>query len=96
MAIDKELFYASHGLKYPVVARPYTDDITVQEKIYSQDEVMAMLEEIKSKITEKSYYDTTIIGDYEDEVRINLVELDDVNEIIIEKINALKGDSDET
>ena len=46
----------------------------------------------KKEIDEKSYYDTTIIGNYEDEVRIGLVELDDVNDIIQQKINALKGE----
>jgi len=53
-------------------------------------DMMAMLEEIRLKIKEKSYYDTTIIGNYEDEVRTELVELDDVNEIIQDKINTLK------
>jgi hypothetical protein len=53
-------------------------------------DMMAMLEEIKLKITEKSFHDTTIIGNYEDEVRINLVELDDVNDIIQEKISTLE------
>lgn len=53
MAIDKELFYASHGLKYPVVARPYTDDMEVKEKFFTKDEVIAMLEEIHLEIEEK-------------------------------------------
>ena len=66
------------------------DDDGILRKGFTKDEVVAMFEEIQSKITEKSYYDTTIIGDYEDEVRISLVELDDVNEIIQEKINTLK------
>lgn len=58
--------------------------------VYTKADMVAMLEEIKLKITEKSYYDTTIIGNYEDEVRIDLVELDDVNDIIQEKINTLE------
>lgn len=62
---------------------------SISEKVYTKDEVIAMLKELKTEITEKSYYDTTILGNYEDEVRIELVELDDVNEIIQEKINAL-------
>ena len=70
-----------------------------KETYLTKDEVIAMLEEIKSKITEKSYYDTTIIGDYEDEVRIDLIELDDVNDIIQQKINDLThgkvGEKDE-
>ena len=53
-------------------------------------DMVAMLTEIQLEIEEKSYYDTTIIGNYEDEVRIDLVELDDVNEVIQQKINALK------
>ena len=53
-------------------------------------DMVAMLTEIQSEIEKKSYYDTTIIGDYEDEVRIDLVELDDVNEVIQQKINSLK------
>lgn len=58
-------------------------------------DMVAILTEIKLKITEKSYYDTTIIGDYEDEVRIDLVELDDVNDIIQQKINELKENEDQ-
>lgn len=50
MAIDKELFYASHGLKYPVVAREYTDDIIVKKKIYTKDEVIAMFTELQAEI----------------------------------------------
>lgn len=53
-------------------------------------DMKAILTEIKSKIAEKSYYDTTIIGNYEDEVRVEYVELDDVNDIIQEKISTLE------
>ena len=56
-------------------------------------DMVAMLTEIQMEIKKKSYYDTTIIGDYEDEVRIDLVELDDVNEIIQQKINSIKAES---
>ena len=55
---------------------------------------VAMLTEIQMEIEKKSYYDTTIIGDYEDEVRIDLVELDDVNEVIQQKINGLEAESE--
>ena len=55
-----------------------------------------MLKEIQLKIEEKSYYDTTIIGNYEDEMRIYLVELDDINDIIQNKINTLGEQRDET
>ena len=58
-------------------------------------DLKAILGELQLKITEKSYYDTTIIGNYEDEVRIGLVELDDVNDIIQNKINTLKEQEDE-
>lgn len=59
-------------------------------EIYTKADMVAILTEIKLKIAEKSYYDTTIIGDYEDEVRVDLVELDDVNDIIQEKISTLE------
>ena len=68
------------------------DEIVPPIKAYSQKEVVAMLTEIQLEITEKSYYDTTIVGNYEDEVRIYLVELDDVNEIIQQKIDKLTGE----
>lgn len=68
---------------------------SVSEKVYSKDEVIAMLTELQLKIEEKSYYDTTIIGNYEDEVRIDLVELDDVNDIIQEKISSFKGENND-
>lgn len=58
-------------------------------------DMVDMLTDIWLEIKKKSYYDTTIIGNYEDEVRINLVELDDVNEIIQQKIHALKSESEE-
>lgn len=57
-------------------------------------DMVDMLTDIWLEIKKKSYYDTTIIGNYEDEVRINLVELDDVNEIIQQKINSLKSESE--
>ena len=50
MAIDKELFYASHGLEYPVVARPYTDDMEVKEKFFTKADVVAMLSEVKDAV----------------------------------------------
>ena len=53
-------------------------------------DMMAILKDIKLKIKKKSYHDTTIIGNYEDEVRVELVELDDVNDIIQEKISTLE------
>lgn len=62
-----------------------------EEEVYTKADMVDMLKEIQLKIEEKSYYDTTIIGNYEDEVRIDLVELDDVNDIIQKKINELKG-----
>lgn len=74
--------------------RQFRADITMMQLDYKarlKADMKAILTEIKSKIAEKSYYDTTIIGNYEDEVRVELVELDDVNDIIQEKINALRG-----
>ena len=50
MAIDKKLFYALHGLEYPVVARPYTDDMEVKEKFFTKDEVIAMLIELQDEL----------------------------------------------
>jgi len=81
MTIDKELFYASHGLKYPVVARPYTDDMEVKEKFYTKADVMDMLTELKKEIEEKA---------------IELCDDDGwwltYNDIIQQKINSLKGE----
>lgn len=58
-------------------------------------DMSAMIKKIQSEIEEKSFYDTRIIGNYEDEVRTYLVELDDVNGIIQQKINLLKSESEE-
>ena len=54
MAIDKKLFYASHGLKYPVVARPYTDDMEVKEKFFTKADMVDMLTELQLEIDEKA------------------------------------------
>lgn len=85
MGIDKELFYTSHELKYPVVARPYTDDMTVQEKVYTKDEVVAMLTEIQLEIEE--------LDPFGDEWSDSL---DACNDIIQQKINSLKSESEES
>lgn len=77
MAIDKELFYATHGLKYPVVATPYTDDMIVKEKLYTKDEVVAMLEELNLEIDEM----------FAREINYTV---DKIQYLIQEKINALK------
>lgn len=69
------------------------EDVAIPKAEYEarlKADMVAILTEIKLKITERSYYDTTIIGNYEDEVRIDLVELDDVNDIIQEKISTLE------
>ena len=50
MAIDKELFCASHGLKYPVVARPYTDDMEVKEKFFTKADMVAILDKVRNEI----------------------------------------------
>ena len=50
MAIDKELFSASDGLKYPVVARPYTDDMEVKEKFFTKADMVAMLDKVRNEI----------------------------------------------
>ena len=47
---DKELSFPIDNLKYMVVARPYTDDMTVQDKIYTKDEVVDMFVSLKSYI----------------------------------------------
>ena len=83
-ATDEEIIYTINNL--PTIEAIPKADYEARLKA----DMIAILTEIKLKIAEKSYCDTTIIGNYEDEVRINLVELDDVNEIIIEKINELK------
>ena len=50
MAIDKELFYASHGLKYPVVARPYTDDMEVKEVVFTKADMVDVLDKIRDEV----------------------------------------------
>ncbi len=94
MAIDKELFYASHGLKYTVVARPYTDDMEVKKKFFTKADMVAMLEELKKEIEEiPNSYEYKPIGTYdyslgaEHERKVNL-------EIIQQQINKLKGEED--
>lgn len=72
------------------VYRYFKDLIVKDYENRLKTDMVAMLTGIQLKIEEKSYYDTTIIGNYEDEVRIYLVELDDVNDIIQEKINTLE------
>ena len=89
MAIDKELFYASHGLKYPVVARPYTDDMEVKEKFFTKADMVAMLTEIQLEIEEQkrdelSYQQT---WNYPLNVCVSIIQ---------QKINALKEQKDET
>lgn len=69
------------------------EDVAIPKAEYEaklKADMIAILTEIKLKIAEKSYYDTMIIGNYEDEVRIDLVELDDVNDVIQNKINTLE------
>lgn len=83
-ATDEEIIYTINNL--PTVEAIPIDQYENRLKV----DMIAILTEIKLKITEKSYYDTTIIGNYEDEVRVNLVELDDVNDIIQQKITELK------
>lgn len=55
----------------------------------------AMLEELKKEIEEKSFYYIRIFGHPINEKKVDLVELDDVNDIIQEKINALKERTNE-
>ena len=50
MEIDKELFSASDGLKYPVVARPYADDMKVKEKFFTKADMVAILDKIRAEI----------------------------------------------
>jgi len=45
-------FYASHGLKYPVVSRPSTVDIVVKEKLFTEADIIAMLTELQQEIEE--------------------------------------------
>ena len=82
MAIDKKLFYASHGLEYPVV----TDDMVVKEKFYTEDEVIAMLTELKNKLIDKSWN----IDMYDDDLDFECCYLTDIDEVIQQKINNLQ------
>ena len=99
MTIDKELFYASHGLKYPVVARPYTDDMEVKEKFYTKDEVITIFTELLSEIEElKLDYPVgecthpllKIIKTTEYQTKTAVEIKHDCAEIIQQKINELK------
>jgi len=63
MAIDKELFYASHGLKYPVVARPYTDDMEVKEVVFTKADMVDVLNRIRAEIEDTLYVDSLIFGE---------------------------------
>ena len=90
--LEKTIKYAISSLKTDLKY----DLLYEGEEIYTKADMVAMLTELQLEIKEKSYYDTTIIGDYEDEVRIDLVELDDVNEVIKQKINTLKENEDGT
>ena len=92
MSIDESMLYEmgynsgfKDGIKGSILKADYENRLRA--------DMVAMLTEIQMEIEKKSYYDTTIIGDYEDEVRIDLVELDDVNEVIQQKINSLKAES---
>lgn len=90
MAIDKELFYASHGLKYPVVARPYTDDMEVKEKFYTKDEVIAILTELKNELIDVSWN----MDMYDSDLDFECCYLNDIDEIIQQKINSLEVESE--
>ena len=57
-------------------------------------DMITILTDIKLKITEKSFYYIRIFGNPEDEKRVDLVELDDVNDIIQNKINTLEEQKD--
>lgn len=89
MTIDKELFYASHGLEYPIVARPYTDDMEVKEKFFTEADVVAMLDEIDLELAEQQ---ADFIGadDYNESYGVQVS-----RNVIREKINALKAERDE-
>ena len=81
MAIDKELFDASHGLIY--LARPNTDDMVVKEKVFTKAGIVAMLTEIQLEIHELWDNDPSYIeGVY------------DAEKIIQQKINELKAESE--
>lgn len=77
-----EVFYASHGLVYPVVAKPYTDDMVVKEKFFTKDDMVDMLDKIRAEIEKAVWEDVIISLDGTDEIRIPLLEPDDVFEII--------------
>ena len=55
-------------------------------------DMVAMLTDIQLELEEKSFYYIRIFGKPEDEKRVYLVELDDVNEVIQEKIDKLRGE----
>ena len=85
MAVDK-ILYDTHDLKYPVVARPYTDDMVVKEQFFTKDEVVVMLKELKNKLIDKSWN----IDMYDDDLDFECCYLNDIDDIIQNKINTLK------
>ena len=87
MGMTKEekykLVHPLEGLKYPVVAESY-DDTIVKEKLYTKDEVVAMLKEIKD---EANNICPTIYNcaSFSEGIRT-------YNNLIQQKINALRGE----
>ena len=53
MGIDKKILYVSDRHIYPIEARPYTNDYIVEEKMYTKDEVIAILTEIQAEFEEE-------------------------------------------
>ncbi|ADL36077.1 hypothetical protein bpr_II138 (plasmid) [Butyrivibrio proteoclasticus B316] len=72
--------------------------ITMMQADYNarlKADMVTMLAELKSEMKEKSFYYKRIFCDNCDEKRVDLIELDDVNDIIQNKINVLKGENNE-
>ena len=96
MAIDKELFPASDGLKYPVVARPYTDDMEVKEKFFTKADMVAMLTDIQLEIEELQLDRPLISRGYECYGFENKTPTEirqECSDIIQQKIDSLKGEN---
>ena len=59
--------------------------------IYTKADVLAMLEELKKSIEDKVYN----VSAYSECLDCDVIDYEDVNEIIIEKINSLKENTDD-
>lgn len=87
--MSKELVYPSEGLNtYPVVAIPSSyDDMIVKKKVFTDDEVLAILKDIQQEIEEN------VLADDPDTTLTFLQARETCVAVIQQKINELKGNA---